>query len=210
MKLFYSPNACSRAVHIALVDAGAEFEPVQVDLPGGEQRTPEYRAINPKGRVPVLVTDRGPLTEVLAILAYVGQAYPEARLAPLDDAFAMGELHALNSFLASSVHVTFAHYFRGPRYAEGPAAHEAMKAKVPPTLHEHFTVLEDRMRGPWALGEIYSVADPYLFLMGAWLSRAETFPALSRYPKLADHAKRMRERPAVQKVIAFEDARIRG
>ena len=86
IKLFYAPGACSLAPHIALQETGAPFEPVKIALPQGEQKTPAYLAINPKGRVPALVTDRGTLTETPAILMFICQSFPLAGLAPAQDA----------------------------------------------------------------------------------------------------------------------------
>jgi glutathione S-transferase len=82
LTLFYAPTACSLASHIALEEAQADFEARRVDFAAGEQRSPDYLAINPKGRVPALVTPRGVLTETPAILAFIAQSFPEARLAP--------------------------------------------------------------------------------------------------------------------------------
>ena len=80
LKLFYAPGTCALASHIVLEEAGAEYEAVRVDFTTNEQRKPEYLAVNPKGRVPALVTERGVLTETPAILAFVAQRYPQARL----------------------------------------------------------------------------------------------------------------------------------
>src|SRR6266404_6887852 len=99
LKLFYGPNACSLSTHIALAEAGAQFEAIRLDLKAGDQRKPEYLAVNPKGRVPALATPRGVLTETPAILAFVAQSFPDARLAPLDDPFAFAEAQAFNSYL---------------------------------------------------------------------------------------------------------------
>ena len=85
-KFFYAPNTCALASHIALEEAGAEYEAVRVDFKANAQRAPEYLAINPKGRVPSLVTSDGILTETPAILAFIAQTYPKARLAPVDRA----------------------------------------------------------------------------------------------------------------------------
>src|SRR5262249_35215253 len=90
LKLFYSPGSCALASHVALEEAGAQYEAVRLDFRANEQRKPEYLKINPKGRVPALATDRGVLTETPAILAFVAQSFPQARLAPLDDPFAFG------------------------------------------------------------------------------------------------------------------------
>ena len=127
LRLHYSPHTCALASHIALEQAGAAYEAVRVDFARNEQRAPEYLAVNPKGRVPALVTERGVLTETPAILAFVCQSHPEAKLAPLDDPFAFAQVQAFNSYLCSTVHVAHAHRMRGHRWADDPAAHEAMK-----------------------------------------------------------------------------------
>src|SRR5665213_2889531 len=131
LKLFYTPGACSLASHIALEEAGADYQAERVDLKSGAQRAPAYLAINPKGRVPALTTDRGVLTESPVILGYIAQTHPEAHLAPIGDSFAFGDMQAFNVFLATTVHVAFAHVFRPERYAEGEAAARAMRAKAP-------------------------------------------------------------------------------
>jgi glutathione S-transferase len=87
IKLFYASDTCSLASHIALEDAGADYSTARISFASDEQRKPEYLAINPKGRVPALVTDKGVLTETPAILAFIAQSFPQARLAPLDDPF---------------------------------------------------------------------------------------------------------------------------
>src|SRR5262249_55064990 len=102
LKLFYAPNTCARASHIALQESGAEYETVRVDFGSNEQRKPEYLKVNPKGRVPALVTDKGILTENPAILAFVAQSFPKARLAPLDDPFAFAQVQSFNSYLCAT------------------------------------------------------------------------------------------------------------
>ena len=127
--LYYAPNTCALATHIALLDAGAKYELKRVDFSKSEQQSPEYLAINPKGRVPAMVTPRGILTETPALLAFVAQSFPEAKLAPLDDPFAFAQLQEFNSYLCSTVHVAHAHRVRGYRWADDPAAIEAIDRK---------------------------------------------------------------------------------
>jgi glutathione S-transferase len=102
LKLYYAPHACSLAPHIALEEAGADYEPVLVNFAEGEQRGAEYAKINPKGRVPALVTDRGVLTENPVILGYIAQTFPDAKLADNDDSFAFGNMQAFNCYIAST------------------------------------------------------------------------------------------------------------
>ena len=121
--LYYAPGACSLASHIALEEAGAAFRPVRVDFARSEQQGEDYRAVNPKARVPSLVTSRGVLTETPAILAFISQDHPDAGLAPLDDSFAFARMQAFNSYLCSTVHVAHAHRGRASRWDRRTAGH---------------------------------------------------------------------------------------
>jgi len=161
LKLLSAPGTCALASHIALADAGVEYELVLLDFANDEQRKREYLAINPKGRVPALITDHGVLTETPAILAYIAQTLPNARLAPLNDAFAFARVQAFNSYLCSTVHVAHAHRRRGTRWADDPAAIKAMRDKVPETVGACFELIEREMfAGPWVMGDAYTICDP--------------------------------------------------
>src|SRR5262245_46995891 len=109
IKLFYAVNTCSLASHIALEETDAEYTTVRISFADNEQRSADYLAINPKGRVPAMVTERGVLTETPAMLAFIAQSFPKAGLAPLDDPFAFAQVQAFNSYLCSTVHVVHAH-----------------------------------------------------------------------------------------------------
>ncbi|HEX4709215.1 glutathione S-transferase family protein [Phenylobacterium sp.] len=205
LKLFFSPGSCSLASHIALEEAGAAYETVRMNTAAWDQRKPDYLAINPKGRVPALVTDRGVLTETPAILAFVAQSYPDAKLAPLDDPFAFAEAQAFNSYLCSTVHVAHAHKHRGYRWADDPAALAEMTRKVPETEAACFQLIEDEMlQGPWVLGEAYSICDGYLFTLADWLEGDGI--DCRQFPKVYEHRERVRARPAVAKALAEEAA----
>ena len=205
MKLYYAKGTCALASHIALEEAGAEYSTVRLNFAAQEQRSPEYLSINPKGRVPTLITERGTLTETPAMLAFIAQTYPEAQLAPLHDPFRFAEVQAFNSYLCSTVHVAHAHRLRGTRWADEPAAIESMKRKVPETMAACFDMIESKMlRGPWVMGDSYTVADPYLFVMTGWLPSDGVDPA--RFPGISAHYARMLERPAVQRALAREKA----
>jgi glutathione S-transferase len=177
----------------------------RVDFAAAEQTKPDYLAVNPKGRVPALLTERGVLTETPAILAYVAQTFPEARLAQLHDPFAFAELQAFMSYLCSTVHVAHAHRGRGYRWADDPAALEAMKKKVPQSVGACFDLIEREMlRGPWVMGDAYTVADPYLFTLASWMEVDSVDPAA--FPRVHDHRNRMAARPAVKRALALERA----
>jgi glutathione S-transferase len=203
MKLYYAAHTCALASHIALEDAGAEYSTVRINFAAEEQRKPEYLAINPKARVPSLVTERGILTETPAMLAFIAQSFPKARLAPLDDPFAFAEVQAFNSYLCATLHVAHAHRMRGTRWADDPAAIAAMQRKVPDSVGACYELIENKMlRGPWVMGETYTICDPYLFTVAQWLEGDGIDP--SRFPKARTHRERMSERAAVRKAIAEE------
>ena len=203
LKFFYAPGSCAHASHIALRDAGADFELRVVDFAAAEQRGPAYKEVNPKGRVPVLQTERGMITETPAILAYIAQSYPAAELAPLDDAFEFARMQSFNNYLCATVHVAHAHSRRGERWADDASAIEAMKTKAPTVVAECFQLIEDEFfAGPWVMGEAYSVADPYLFTITQWLQFHKIDSA--RYPKVHEHRNAMLERPAVQATLQAE------
>ncbi|HEY6418618.1 MAG TPA: glutathione S-transferase N-terminal domain-containing protein [Candidatus Binataceae bacterium] len=203
IKLFYAPRTCALASHIALEEAGAQYSTVRMNFAANEQRGPAYLAINPKGRVPALVTDRGILTETPAILAYIAQSFPQADLAPVNDAFAFAQVQAFNSYLCSTLHVAHAHRVRGHRWADDEAAIAAMQRKVPQSVGACFDLVEREMlKGPWVMGEAYTICDPYLFTVAQWLEGDGV--DLTRLPKVIDHRRRMSERPGVRKVVAEE------
>lgn len=196
LKLYYAPGTCAQAVRIALHEANVPHEAVRVDFASGEQRSPAYLAINPKGRVPALVTEHGVLSETPALLMYVAQRFPEARLAPTDP-FALARMQELHSYLASTVHVAHAHRPRASRWADEPEAQAAMQRKVPTNMAECFGVIERHHLGdgPWVLGEQYTVADGYLYTVAGWLKGDGV--DIAQFPKVHAHFQRMGARPAV-------------
>ena len=203
--LYYSPGSCAFASHIALEDAGAPYKLAPVDFKAGEQRSAPYLAINPKARVPALATDRGVVTENPAILAFIAQSFPQAKLAPLDDPFAFAELQAFNAYLCSTVHVAHAHRMRGPRWADEQSSYEDMRRRVAGNMAACFELIEATMfRGPWAMGESYTVADPYLFTLSSWLHGDGV--DIAKFPRVADHGKRMAERESVKRAYEREYA----
>ena len=205
LKLYYAPGTCAMASHIALEETGARYTTERLDFKNNQQNSPEYLAINPKGRVPAMVTDRGILTETPAMLAFIAQSFPGAKLAPLDDAFAFAQAQAFNSYLCSTVHVAHAHKMRGARWATEQSSFADMKSKVAQTMTACFALIErDMLRGPWVMGEQYTICDPYLYMIGLWLEGDSV--DVSALPKVLAHRRRMSDRPAVQKVLAEEKA----
>ena len=205
LKLYYAPRTCALASHVALEEAGAAYETVRLDFGQGEQRKQEYLKINPKGRVPALATGRGIITETPAILAYIAQSFPAANLAPVDDPFAFARVQAFTNYLCATVHVAHAHRRRASRWADDPAAIEAMKRRCRRSVGDVYALIEDGMlAGPWVMGETYTICDPYLFTVSGWLEGDGV--DLSKLPRVMEHRKRVSERPAVKRAIAQESS----
>ncbi|MCB1670148.1 MAG: glutathione S-transferase family protein [Gammaproteobacteria bacterium] len=205
MILYYAPLSVAIASLIALEEAGVDYEACKVDFKTTEQRSADYLKINPKGRVPALVTEQGIITETPAILTYIAQIQPTANLAPIADPFAFAQLQAFNSYLCATVHVAHAHKLRGSRWVDDPAAIEAMQKKVPQTMQECFSLIEAELfQGPWAMGQQYTVADGYLFTVSEWLEGDGV--DITRFPQVADHNHRMRQRPAVQRALQYRQS----
>ncbi len=205
LKLYYAANTCALATHIVLEEAGADYSTVRIDFARNEQRSPDYLKVNPKGRVPALVTDRGILTETPAMLVFAAQSFPAAKLAPLDDPFAFAEIQSFNSYLCSTLHINHAHRMRGYRWVDADDAHSiaAMQRKVPESVGASFELIEREMlKGPWVMGERYTICDPYLFTLAQWLEADGVDPR--RIPRVIEHRRRVSERAATRKAIAAE------
>lgn len=202
MKLYYAPATCALASLITLEEAGARYEPVRIDFASSQQTSPGFLAINPKGRVPALETDRGIITETPAILAYIAQTHPASGLAPLSDPFAFAVVQAFNNYLCATVHVAHAHRPRAYRWADDADAQASMQRKVASNMSDCFQLIETGLpEAPWVQGESYTICDPYLFTIARWLEGDGV--DIAGFPRVAAHAKRMAERPAVRKALAL-------
>jgi glutathione S-transferase len=196
LTLYYAPKTCSLAPMIALEEAGAEYTAHKVDFAKNEQNTPPFKYVNPKGRVPALATDKGVITENVAILSFIADVYPKMRLSR-SDPFAFAQMQAFNAYLASTVHPHHAHNRRGARWSDDAAVVEAMKIKVPQNMTDCCVMIErEYLKGPWVMGEQYTVADAYLFTIANWLEGDGV--DTSKFPKILAHRAAMLERPAVQ------------
>lgn len=199
LKLYYSPGACALASHIALEEAGADYELVKINLGAGEQRKPEFLAINPAGSTPALVTDDGVLTENVVIMGYIAQTHPAAKLADDNSSFGFSKMQSLNAWLGSSLHPAMGRLLFSRPALEGEARDAAAKVVL-----DKLDVLENHLFvGPWVRGEGYTVADGYVSVFTRWARQAGLLD-VARYPNLSDHLDRIQSRPAVQKVLAAE------
>jgi glutathione S-transferase len=185
LTLFFAPGSSSMAVHIALQEIGAPFEAKPLSFTRNETRSPEFLAVNPEGKVPTLLVEGRPLTEVAAILFYLAKRFPAARLLPAHDL--EGEAHVISwmSFVAATLH---------PARRQGIEHARAV-----------YTVANRRLGNrTWAVGD-YSIADIHLFRL-YWRFFNSLNPAPGDFPNLDAHYQRMMSRPAVQRTCEIEAA----
>jgi glutathione S-transferase len=185
LTLYFVPGASSMATHIALHEIGVAFESRPLSAAKRETREPAFLAINPEGKVPTLVIDGRPLTEVAATLFYLAKRFPEAGLLPAADVEAEAQAVSWMSFIAATIHPSW--------------ARDADQAR------SVFALADRRLgRGAWAIGD-YSIADIHLFRLW-WRFNNAIQPEPSEFPNLSSHYERMMARPAVQRTCAIEAA----
>ena len=201
LKIFIAKGSISLAPLILLEEVGAQYEAMLIDLSRDEQRQDAYLEINPKGRVPSLVTEDGILTETCAILVYIAHRFGSEDLASMGDPFLFGRIQEFNSYLASTVHVAHAHRLRGTRWVSDQAALEAMQKKVPEVMTQAVTLVEDALlQGPWVMGDTYTICDPYLFTISRWLE--DDGVDTGKLPRILEHRRSMMARAATQRVLS--------
>ena len=202
MILYTVPGSCAFASHIALEMAGADYE-VRLAPRAGGRTAESFFEINPKGRVPALVTAEGVLTETPAILYYIAQTHSQAGLAPMENPWLFARLQSFCAYLCATVHVAHAHGHRGYRWADNDASFEDMTNKVSQNMGECFSLIESEMlAGPWVLGDTFSIADIYLLAIARWLEADKV--DTSQLVNVLDHRARMLQLAEVQSVLAQE------
>jgi glutathione S-transferase len=185
LTFYHAPGSSSMAVHIALHEVGATFEGRMISFAHRDQDPPEFRGLNPEGKVPTLLIDGRPLTEVAAILYYLAKTYPAATLFPFGDVEAEARVISWMSFIASTVH---------PARRQGTEHAQTV-----------YRLADQRLGGnAWAAGA-YSIADIHLFRL-FWRFRGLLGTEPARFPNLCAHYDRMMERPAVRKTCETEAA----
>jgi glutathione S-transferase len=185
LTFYFAPGSSSMAPHIALHEIGRPFESRPISFARKENRAPAYLALNPEGKVPTLLIDGTPLTEVAAILFYLAKRFPEAGLLPEGDLMAAAQVISWMSFIASTIH---------------PARRQGMERS------KDVFAIADRKLGKqkWVLAR-YSIADIHLFRL-YWRFANSLHPAPGLFPNLAAHYDRMMARPAVQQTCEIEAA----
>lgn len=212
-RLFHSPGACSLAPHIVLEELGVTYEPVLVTIAAGDNRKPEYLAVNPRGRVPALwIGDaRGDrvLTEAMAIMVYLAQRHPQAGLLPEAGTEAFARALEWMGWLGSTLHQAGVRtVFRPERFTTDAAAAPGIAEQGRASIRAGYQDLEERLRGrAFALGERFSVVDAYLLVFYRWGNRCG-LSMRSDFPEYARIMDTVRARPAVQRVVTREGVQI--
>jgi glutathione S-transferase len=184
LTLYFAPGSSSMAVHIALHEVGASFETRAMSFRAKDMQAAAYLQLNPEGKVPTLVIDGRPLTEVAAILFYLARRFPQAALLPQD---IEAEAQALSwmSFIAATLH--------------------SARRQGLDHARQVYAIADRRLGTTWALGKCYSIADIHLFRL-YWRLFNSLKPAPGTFPNLDAHYARMMARPAVKKTIEIENA----
>jgi glutathione S-transferase len=211
LTLFFSPRACSLACHIALEESGLPFSAQSTRIREGEHKTEGYLRVNPWGKIPALRIDDEVLTEAHAILSYVGDisnisnTAAESALMPRNEPLQRARAHEWMNFLSASVHIAFRPLFR-PNYLIGEESlYPKLREVGVPIFKKTLLEVEERLQGKsWALGDQYSVCDPYLFVFYMWSQRQDVAPYSPDLPAWKALWERIYARDATQRALATE------
>jgi glutathione S-transferase len=200
LTLHYAPLACSLVPLIALYESGAEFDVQPVSLKTGQQRSPEYLRINPKGKVPVLAVDGDALTENVAILSFIANAFPAKKLLPEGKSYYKAV--SLMAWCASGLHPPITRMHMPSRVCDAPGAEENVRKIALDEEVKNFKVVDEMLAGKeWAF-EHWTAVDAYLFWV--WRRAHQAAVQWPEFPNYAAHAERMMKRPSVERALAYE------
>ena len=205
IQLYFSPGACSFVPHLMLEKAGVPFEPIMVKLHKGEHLTPEFKAINPNGQVPVLVDGGEVLTQILAMVGYLDKRFPQAHLLP-DAPMARARAIETLSWLNNTVHPTFTHVFMPHKYSDQPAVQAEIRNHALPQYRALIHALQARVMalpaGEWLAGVHLGPVDAYALTATRWATMAGIAP--TEMPDVWASVQRVAADDVVQRVIERE------
>lgn len=201
LTLAYCPVACSLVPYILLTEAGATFEVLPVNLEKGENNSPAYLKLNPKGKVPALIIDGEPLTENVAIQVWIAREFPDARLMPADP---MAYAHTLSvmAWCAAGIHPKLTQQARPARYCDLPDTAANVQAHGSQAMFELFELADDMLAGRDWFFDHFTCADAYFY----WcFRRGSMFKAdTSVFKNCLAHLQRVEQRASVRKLLAYE------
>ena len=207
LQLYYAPGACSFIPHVLLETTGTAFEPTMVKLHKGEQQSAEYKAINPRGQVPVLVHDGQVVTQILAIIGYLNDLFPEMGYLPREP-LARAKVMETLAWMNNTVHPTFTHIFMPQKFTNNTAVHGDLRShstELYRGLLGELQALVQRAEAagqPWLGGDKFGPLDAYTLTLTRWGSLAGINP--EDYPALWAFVQRVAVQPGVARVIERE------
>ena len=206
LTLFFSPRACSLACHIALEESGMPFAAQPVKIREQQHKSDDYLSVNPWGKIPALQIDEEVLTEAHAILTWIGDASPPDRnLIPRSDPLQRARAHEWMNFLSGTVHIAFRPLFRPALLLSEPELFPKLRETGVPNFRKTLLEVERRLEGrTWALGEQFSVVDPYLFVFYMWSQRADVVEYSPELPRWRRLWQKLFERASTQRALATE------
>jgi glutathione S-transferase len=211
LELYFAPGACSFVPHVSLeavkAATGQAFEPKLVKLHKGEQKTPEYLALNPNGQVPVLVVDGKPLNQIVAIIDFLDRSFPKAGLLPADTGAHAQALSQL-AWLNNTVHPTFTRVFRTAEFAESESAQAEVKKMAAARFRKHLERIQDWTAGakPYWFGDRITAHDAYAFTLLRWGGYAGIDP--KSLPRYLAYVERVMAAPPVAAAIERERVKL--
>ncbi|KAL2859206.1 glutathione S-transferase [Aspergillus pseudodeflectus] len=211
IKFFHAPGACSLAPHILLHEAGLRYEPLLIQYDGFEiQFSPEYKNLNPKMRVPVIVVDGEVITELPAVCTIISQLAPAKNFmgkTPLETV----RVYEWMNYLSGTVHsAAFGHLFRPWRWTTDPdpTVHQGIKDKARENVIEAFAYIESKLQGEHAVGDELTAVDAFLYPLYRWAGKRDI--DLSVYPKYTALVEALERRDSVQAVLKAEGIKAVG
>jgi len=207
LKLYYAPGACSFVPHVMLEMSGAAYEPAMVKLHKGEQNSDEYKAINPRGQVPVLVHEGQVITQIVAIVLHLDQTFPQAGMLP-SEPMARARALSILAWMNNTVHPTFTHVFMPQKFTDQPEAQAAIKTYNTGVYRQLLAELQGFVQAAaargdrWLAGERFSALDVYALTLTRWGTIAGIAPEV--HPDLWAYVQRVAAEPAVARVIERE------
>ena len=204
LTLYYAPITCAMVPYITLTEAGAEFSVETVNMGKQQQMSAEYLKLNPKHKVPVLVVDGKPLTENVAMHQFIHRNFPQAKLLPADP---WEEIKAIShmAWFASGIHPALTPNNNPKRYCDMPGTEEAVKQAAQKLLDENFTIADGLLAGRQWFFDHFTAVDAYFFWTFIRATRFDLkYLDLSKFKNCYAHLERMKQRPSVQKLLAFE------
>ena len=204
LQLYYAPVACSMVPYINLTEACADFEVIPVNMGKAQQMSPEYLKLNPKHKVPVLLIDGEPLTENVAINTFIARQFPKARLLPADPRQEIKAI-SLMAWCASGIHPALTPNNSPKRYCDMPGSEESVKQCAQKLLDENFTIADNLLAGREYFFDHYTAPDAYFFWTFIRATRFDLkYLDLNKFRNCMAFLERMKQRPSVQKLLAFE------